>query len=511
MRELNELFVGDGGLSREEALKVLGRVIEMGVDFKSRKQFYHPDRSLTPQAIMVEPLPETGIPIEDVLEKLSLEYLPGMPNFGSSQFMGFPDAGNSLAGLSGAVLGEFLNVNLINSTFCSRIATEMEIAVIRWFREIVGYPASPPPTDGAQVGGMVLYGGTMSNYTAALIARERAFPGTLKTGIRFDPSKVRVVVPERIGHYTVAASLSWCGLGSENLLRAPIREFRYDQPALRQLLVDARRRGERVIMLVAYAGDSRTMTVDDLVGLHDLVRNESPETWLHCDGCHGTSLSFSPEHRKQLSGIGLWDSITLDPHKVLAVPYPLSLFLLRNPEDSRIITTESDLIMRQQNSLGQTTPVIGSKAFLSLRLWVLMKTHGVQGIAELIERRCALARKLAEKVENDERFLLLNHVAINSVVFIFVPPQFRGSMTRENADATSAINRMIYEHLMAEGRYYLHSFVATDNMNRLGHGADFGVNVLRFMGGNALITDSMLDELLNYLAEVAEKYNSSTG
>ena len=505
MRTLNELFVGDGGVSRHEALKVLARVIEMGVDFKSRRQFYNPARGLMPQAILLEPLPETGIPIEDVLDSLSSDYLPGMPNFGSPQFVGFPDAGNSLAGLSGAVLGEFLNVNLINSTFCSRIATEMEIAVIRWFREIIGYPGTPFPTDGTQVGGMVLYGGTMSNYTAVLIARERAFPGTLKTGIRFDTSKVRVVVPERIEHYTVAASLSWCGLGSDNLLRAPIREFRYDQRALRQLFADARGRGERIMMLVAYAGDSRTMTVDDLIGLHDLVRNESPETWLHCDGCHGMSLLFSAEQRRQLRGIHLWDSITLDPHKVLAVPYPLSLFLLRNPEDSRIIITESDLIMRQQHSLGQTTPVLGSKAFLSLRLWVLMKTHGVRGIAELIERRCALARKLAEKIQNDERFLLLNRVAINSVVFIYTPARFRGGRTREDAEAMSAINRLLYERVTAEGLYYLHSFVATDNMNRLGQGPDFGVNVLRFMGGNPLTTDAMLDELLDYLSDIGEK------
>ncbi|MDE0267557.1 MAG: pyridoxal-dependent decarboxylase [Acidimicrobiaceae bacterium] len=515
LMSLRDYFVGHRGISKNEAARILARVVELGFDFKSRKQFYHRKQGKPPRQVVEEGLPTTPTAIDDVLDSLAADYLPGMPNFASPHFLGFPDAGNSIAGLSGAVLSDFLNVNMINSTFCSRVAAEMEISVINWFREIIGYDAAQPFSEYEEqdsidnVGGMVLYGGTMSNYAAALLARERAFPGTKKTGVRFDTSKVKVVVPEGIKHYTVAASLAWCGLGSENMIEAPIRGYRYDQRALSRLFRAARENGERIIMLVAYAGDSRTMTIEDLTGLHDLVRGESPDTWLHCDGCHGTSLAFSEKLRHHLQGIELYDSVTVDPHKVLAVPYPLSLFLVARPEVLRVIDTESDLIMRQGRSLGRRTPVVGSKAFIACRLWMLMKMHGVSGIAELVEQRCDMAQTFAEMIRKDERFLLINDVMFNSVTFVYVPRKFRGDgMTLSQAEELSVLNRRIYEQVMAEGKYYIHSFVIADDLNRIGCGRDFSVNVLRFMSGNPLISEAVLVDFLGYLSVIADECSS---
>ncbi len=496
---LKDMFIGHGGLSLDDTLELFRQVVEIGVNFKHRERFYQPGEGLGPERVMAEPLPEEPKSLESLLADLSTSYLPGMPNFGSPRFLGFPDAGNSIAGVAGAVISDFLNVNLINSTFCSRIATEMEIAVIRWLREVVGYAPDPLPEDALEVGGMILSGGTLSNYTAVLIARERAFPGTLQTGIQFDTSKVKVVVPDRIGHYTIPASLSWAGLGSNNVLRCPISKFRYDQPSLRELLQRCRDEGNKVIMLVAYAGDSRSMTIDDLKGLHDLVREIDPAIWLHCDGCHGTSLCFHSGLRDRLAGVELWDSITLDPHKVLNVPYPASVLLLRDPSAAASIHTESDLIMRQRQSLGQATPVIGSKAFHSLRLWFLMKALGVKGIGKLVEDRCAQALRFARLLQSNGSFMLLNEVAINSVVFVYLPEDLKPPLSPSQAELLSELNLQIYQRMLAEGEYYLHSFVATDNLGRLGQGTDFGTNALRYMAGNPLTTEEVLLGLLDYL------------
>jgi L-2,4-diaminobutyrate decarboxylase len=500
--DLSSMFVGRGGLEREEALDLLSQVLEVGLTFKERDRFYDPLTGLTPQEVMAEPLPLKGQPIDSLLRELEKDYLPGMNNFGSRRFVGFPDAGNSIAGISGAILADLLNPNMINSTFCARIATEMEIALIRWLREIIGYNPLPLPDSAADIGGMVLSGGTMANYTALLIAREHAFPATLQTGINFDPSKVKVIVPEWINHYTIRASSSWLGLGSNNVLRCPITNFKYNQALLRDLILRCQDRDEKVIMLAAYAGDSRTMTIDDLKGVHDLVREIDPEIWLHCDGCHGTSLCFSENLRQRVSGIELWDSITLDPHKVLSVPYPLSMLLLRDPLNARSILTESDLIMRQKQSLGQTTPVLGSKAFHSFKLWFLLKTLGVRAIGKIIEDRCLQAQNFADIVNSSASFILLNQVSINSVVFMFIPDGIRPPISLSTAESISALNHRIYQRVLSEGEFYVHSFITADNLQKLGQGTDFEVHVLRYMGGNPLTTPDILKNLLDYIASI---------
>jgi L-2,4-diaminobutyrate decarboxylase len=492
-------FVSDDPEALREIGELLKRTIDIGLAFKARKAFFVPGEGKAQNEVMTESLPVDPLPLAAVLSELQTAYLPGMTNFGSPRFLGFPDAGNSASALAGAILGELLNVNLINSTFCARVATEMEIATIRWMRAVVGYPEVRVMESAADVGGMVLTGGTMANYTAVLIARERAAPGTMVNGISYDPGKLRVVIPESIGHYTVAASMAWAGLGSGNIIRVPIRDFRYDQAALGRTLEEVRERGEKVAMVVAYAGDSRTMTIEDLVGVHDLVRSFDASVWLHCDGCHGTSLSFSAKLRDRLAGIELWDSITLDPHKVLAVPYPISLLLVRDPAGAASILTESDLIMRQAMSLGQMTPVLGSKAFLALRLWVAMKTLGTRGLGRMVEERCALAQRFADLVDSHPELMRINSVQINSVVFVYVPQGVRLPMSETEAEALSTLNRHIYERILREGEFYIHSFVGVDSLNMLGCGADFRLNVLRYMSGNPITTTETLDEAIEYI------------
>ncbi len=498
------LFVGKGGVSEEEAVRILARVLKIGLAFKNRELFYSPSDGFSPSSIVDQPLPTEGKPIESLLEDLEENYLPGMPNFASPCFLGFPDAGNSLAGICGAILADFLNVNLINSTFCSRIATDVEICILRWLRQLLGYPDAGAPKSAIEVGGMALLGGTMSNYTATLLAREHAFPGTSERGIRFNTDQVKVVVPEGIGHYTIPASMAWAGLGSENILQCPTDNFRYDQKALKGILYKANNSGDRIIMLVAYAGDSRTMTIDDLQGVHDIVREADPKVWLHCDGCHGTALCFSDRLRHKLRGLQLWDSITLDPHKVLAVPYPLAVLLLRDPRSASLVITKSDLIMRQQQSLGQTTPVLGSKAFHSLRLWMLLRSLGVPRIGKLVEERCGLALRFAEMVRSHPCFVVLNHLNINSVIFMYLPKDVKRPLARDTAERISLLNRSIYEHMLRQGRYYIHSFRMRDNLNLLEQGCQFEANVLRYMCGNPLTTETILNECLDYLATLGD-------
>lgn len=402
--------------------------------------------------------------------------------------------------MAGAILAELLNVNLINSTFCSKTATEMEIAVIRWLRTMVGFPVSvTAPASSSEVGGMALTGGTLANFTAILLARGRFAPDSAQRGITGD-GEVFVAAPQGIVHYTMRAGLSWSGLGSASLLEFPIRDYRYDLSALDSKLRDLAIGGRKLMMAVVYAGDSRTMTIDNLTGVQETFRSYYPDIWMHCDGCHGTSLLFSEKKRIALAGISDYDSVTLDPHKVLNVPYNNSFLLLRNPPDAELVQTDSDLIMRQARSLGQTTPAVGSKQFSSLRTWMLMKALGARGIGKMIDDRVELATRFMEQVDMRPIFIRLNEVNINSVVFM-ANPYGKQDLTEADVDFASEITLRVYNRMLTDGRAYIHSFEVFDSGGVLTRDIHKKVNVFRYMGGNPSHTSANLIELLDILED----------
>ena len=103
--------------------------------------------------------------------------------------------------------------------------------------------------------------------------------------------------------------------------------------------------------VVAYAGDSRTMSIENLQEVYEIVKSEDKNIWLHADACHGFSLAFSEKLKNKIKGLELFDSISTDPHKVLMIPYTLSALLIKEPEKIKMISSTSDLIMQEHMHL----------------------------------------------------------------------------------------------------------------------------------------------------------------
>lgn len=111
----------------------------------------------------ISEFPIEGIGINKLCEEIVNDLVPYCTNFHNPSFMGFPDSGNSSAGVIGGVASELLQQNIINATFCAPIATYIEIFVINWFRKLIGYSVSESVKTVEEIGGIVTYGGTMSN------------------------------------------------------------------------------------------------------------------------------------------------------------------------------------------------------------------------------------------------------------------------------------------------------------------------------------------------------------
>ncbi len=314
----------------------------------------------------------------------------------------------------------------------------------------------------------------------------------MKKGINLNDD-FYLIVPKGIGHYSVKSAQMWVGCGNR-LLEVETKDFRYDLLALEATL---KKYKGKVMGLVAYAGDSRTMTVEHFNEVATLTRSIDPAIWLHADACHGFSLGFSDTLKDKLKGIELFDSITTDPHKVMNSPYTVSALLVRDPQKLRTVSSTSDLIMQEQFAFGQVTPFVGSKSWMSLKIWFAMKNLGRRGYGQIIEKRHELANDLARLVKASNDFSLINNVDINAVAFMYV-----GSKKNIAIDALNNINKQIHGVIIGEGKYHLHQFSIPDaGIFKKGE----MIYPLRFMSGNPNTTHQHLIEMLQYVRNIAKK------
>lgn len=480
-----------------EVEKLLQQAIRDGISFKLRDEVAQKTLQPGEGRAYIEPFPENGVPVEELIREFRERFLPFCTNFSSPQFMGFPDAGNSVAAIAGGIAELMANQNLINQSFCSPVGTFAEISVIQWLRETVGYEVRPEIKDIWDVGGIITPGGTGSNATGILLARENKFPNAMQNGVT-DLEKSYIVVPKGIGHYSVKSAQMWAGLGNR-LIEVGTKDFKYDLDELDGVL---RERADDIMCLVAYCGDSRTMTVDNFDELAERAKTASEKIWLHADACHGFSLGFSPRLKGKIKGIEKFDSITMDPHKVMSTPYVISALLVKEPEALKTVTSLSDLIMQEPYAFGQVTPFLGSRPWNSLKLWFMMKNAGREGLAAMVEHRHDMALYLAEKLKQDNRFEVVNDVNINSVAFLY-----KGNMDPGDIGKINHLNKKLHDIILAEGKFHLHQFSIPDS-GKIKKGEI--IYPLRFMTGNLRITPELIDKMIEYVASIAERIEDAS-
>ncbi len=482
---------------------LLHRTLDRCIAFKKRPEpgYSHgPDENARLKRMYVGQAPVRGCSFEELEDEIE-RVLENSFNFSSPNFMGFPDAGNGVAALFGALVEAFAQQNLNNSTFSARAATFVEVATVCWLRRLAQFPDMAEMKSVLDVGGVAVTGGTMANLYGILMARKRFDPTVANDGLRHD-KKAKILIPGGLTHYSVVGAASVSGLGSNAVIPVPTRDFRYDLEELDRVLRNCSASDEYPICVVINAGDSRTLSVEKIDSVIDLVKEHAPDAWIHVDACHGGQLLFSKERRSRLQGIERADSISLDPHKVLSVPYTCSYFLVRNPAEFIGFWTSSTLVMDDPWSLGQLTPGIGSKSFSSLKLYLQIKKLGLDGMASLVDRRCALAEQFYHQVDADSAFeTLLSTPDINSVPFVYVG---RAGSTL-SLDEVSQINRSIYGRMSELGKFYFHGFLLKDDSRKFSSEPQGRIFCLRYMSGNPEITSHMLQESLEHIKKIGRE------
>ncbi|KAF2788498.1 PLP-dependent transferase [Melanomma pulvis-pyrius CBS 109.77] len=475
-------------------MNLLARVLELGLDFKASPEVNQKPCPI-PTTKTFTSLPSHGITFEELLHRFG-EIAEKSTNWASPRFLGFPDAGNALPAIGAAIIVPLLNQNLANQDICSPSATFVEMEVVHWLRQILGYSVAPEYSSVQELGGALTLGGTLSNTVALMAAREKSFPGSRLYGLPVQPQSICVLVPEIIEHYSIRSAMAWLGIGEKQVVRVPVDEhFRIRLDGLARCIDNERTNGRRIIACVAYAGDSRTMCVDNFRSIGACLRDKN--VWFHVDACHGFQLAFSHSHRHKLEGIDMADSITIDPHKVLWTPSTCSLVLFKNPEDLTSVSTDSDLILRTQWSLGQITPFVGSKAFDALKLWSTLKYFGSSNIGRLVDLRIEMTQAIQCLIIQAPDLLLLNKTDINSCIFQFIPSQCQTRrISVSDLEKINKVNQCIKSKIIEAGKVYVHGFMLKSCPHPMLPDLQ-ATYVLRTLNGNALTTVSHVQSLLD--------------
>lgn len=356
--------------------------------------------------------------VDKLLKIISLEIFDQAIYKNKPEYLKFVDNGASIVNVEAAVINSLLNQNLTAHLTDSPGATFHEIALIRCVRELVGFPVKNIIKSVLDVGGYFASGGMMGNMAALLVARNSLQPDAQTNGVL---PNVKLIVPAFAAHYSTWNAMGWLGFGDSNVVHVKTKNFCYDLVELERSIIKTKSEGSKILAVVASLGDPYSMKVENILKVREVC--DKYGIWLHGDGANCGTLIFSNRYRKCINHIELCDSITLDPHKILGLNYPISIFLCKDIEKFNSVASHWNIINRKDSfDLGIITPFLNSRGFDSLKLWILLKYFGLNGVAKIIDNKIDATNSLREKLSmlgNNIKFW--NSSITFSILFQVIP------------------------------------------------------------------------------------------
>ncbi|MCB9039633.1 MAG: aminotransferase class V-fold PLP-dependent enzyme [Lewinellaceae bacterium] len=377
---------------------------------------------------------EEGKPIEQLLEELRVKADRAGINPASGGHLGYVPGG----GVFPAALGDYLAAitnRYAGLFFANPGAVRIENELIRWMCELMGYPP------GAL--GNLSSGGSIANLIAITTARD--FRQIKATRVE----KAVVYLTHQV-HHCVQKALRIAGLGEAIIRYIPVDEhFRMDTKRLHQQLEMDRFQGLEPFMVVGSAGTTDTGAVDPLDEIANLA--EQFGLWFHVDAAYGGFFLLVDELKGRFRGIGRSDSLAIDPHKGLFLPYGLGAVLIKNVKaqyDAHYY--KANYMQDAQQEWEEASPADLSpeltKHFRGLRMWAPLQLFGLKPFRAALEEKVLLCRYFYRKVQ-ESGFEVGPEPDLSIMIF-------RYKTRKENS---TRFNEQLVEYVRRDGRVFLSS------------------------------------------------------
>ncbi|MDR3764249.1 MAG: pyridoxal-dependent decarboxylase [Acidobacteriota bacterium] len=456
------------------------------------------DRSVQPESVARAahyapgPLPELGADAASVLDALCREMIDQGFHIPAANYFGLMNPTPTYMAVLAEALVAALNPQLA-SLARSQFASAIEAETVGWIASRFGWQkatgagaleASAPLCEGTFTSG-----GNEANFTALALALAHRFPNAIEDGIASIGARP-VFYASAESHHSLEKSAGLLGLGRKALRRIPVTQnLRLDTARLILQIESDYACGFVPLCIVATAGTTNSGAIDDLAALASIA--ERYGLWLHVDGAYGAAAAFSEKYRPLLRGIERADSITVDPHKWLSMPFAAGVVLTRHPELlEQVFSVASPYMPRAQQPELADNFKIGaqwSRRMNSLKLWLTLRVHGRRAYEETMERQMEMAASMREWLEHSAHFELAAPQVLPILNF-----QLKG-LERASMEEADAAHQSFLDEFTRDGRYWI------SRTHAAGH------SVLRMMIISYLSTPEHLAGLQQALNAAAEK------
>jgi aromatic-L-amino-acid decarboxylase len=360
-------------------------------------------------------------------------------------------------GLYSAAVADFLACGLnrfVNVWNAAPGFAQIEWTVIRWLCDLFRYPESS--------GGILTSGGSMANFSAIVTARHALLGDDFMDGTLYVSDQT---------HASVAKAAILAGFPARSIRSVPATpDLAMDVAALAEMIQKDRADGLRPFLVVASAGTTNTGVVDRL---GDIARPAHQEgLWLHVDGAYGGFFQLTERGRRLFAGIEESDSITLDPHKGMFLPYGTGSLLVRDRAALRDahrvgaaylqdLAPEADI-----PNFADSSPEL-SRDFRGLRVWLPLQLHGVEAFRAALDEKLDLARLLEEALRASPGFELPWRADLTVVPFRYRPRSGEAEdFNRRLLERINASRRVFLSSTMIDGRFVLRACIVSFRTHR---------------------------------------------
>ena len=461
------------------------RAVQLPLEERSFGQLSDRMPDLPPQHAQergVPGAPDLGESAEHVLDDVCQELIDKGFHVPSANYFGLMNPTPTYMAVLAEALVAALNPQLATLAR-SQLASKIESESVRWIGERVGWKGA--------FDGTFTSGGNEANFSALALALATHFPESVEEGVAAIGAKPMLYASAE-SHHSLDKSAGLLGLGRKALRRVAVNQrAQMDVAKLEEAVARDRASGHRPFCVVATAGTTNSGAIDDLEALAALCRRE--KLWLHVDGAYGAAAIFSDQHRDLVRGLEQADSVTIDPHKWLSMPFAAGVVLTSHPESLQaafaVATPYMPRVAGAQLVDNFKVSAQWSRRMNSLKFWLTLRVHGRLAYEELIDRQLKLAESFAGWVRRSEDYELAMEPQLPILNF-----RVKGASEEEVA----AANATVVDAVTRDGRQWI-------SLTRVN-----GRSVIRMMVISYLTGEGQLKELESALARALEGVTTRT-
>ncbi|MDZ7755756.1 pyridoxal phosphate-dependent decarboxylase family protein [Rhodohalobacter sp.] len=394
------------------------------------------------QSIFNESLPENGMDVGDLLKKVQNDVIGSATMNVGPHYYGYITGGGNQVAILAEMISASLNQNNLK-WHSSPVSTELEKLVIKWVSQFIGY------TD--QAAGAILDGGSTANLNCLAVARKNMAPDTLSSEGMYGLKPMTIYVSEE-GHSSFDKAVDALGIGLNNLRKIPVDDhFKIRTDLLKEQIQKDRKAGLNPICVIGIAGTTNSGAVDDLQKLADIAKEE--KMWYHVDAAYGGPAAKLESVKHLFTGLEEADSVVVNPHKWLYVPFEAACILVKDPEKlRRTFSLIPDYLQSNEDEGGRTDlmeyqlPL--TKSFKSLKVWMTLKAFGAKRLRETIQADIDHAQYLQSLIEKLDDFEMLAPVPLSIACFRYTHPGLDEKQLDE-------LNQKLAHAIEQDGRIFL--------------------------------------------------------